>query len=242
MSCLELVGSNLKRISVTSVPLQTQVSCCALSEKEDRLLIGCIDGSLALLDRNRGSTRTVKASFIPTFVQWHQNGAIVLISNERGQLQYFDTALNSLKSQLISDDCTPTALVDLSGYFNMQITITSISWGPKDLVLALEQGPIVVISHVDRSFNFKAIAGQYLRTDKVERAIGLLLSWEFNDESFRVLQRIVVHLLSHAMTDETAKYLQDALGSFHSPPVPLATDVRNRYGKQVGGLILFVND
>lgn len=74
VSNFELIGSTLKRIAVTSVPLQTQVSCTALSESEERLLIGCIDGSLAILDRNRGSTRIVKAAFIATLAAWHPEG------------------------------------------------------------------------------------------------------------------------------------------------------------------------
>ena len=233
---LELVGSNLKRISVISVPLQTQVSCCALSEKEDRLLIGCIDGSLALLDRHRGSTRTVKGLFIPKFARWNPSGAVAVILNERGQLQYFDTALNSIKSQMMGEDCTPTALVDLSGYFNTQFTISSLSWGPKDLVLALEQGPMLLISHVDRSLTFKALAQRYLKMGKIDKAIRLLLSWDFNEESFNILQKVVAYLLSRAMTEEIAKYLQDALGCFHSPPVPIPTEIRNRFFTQVFSL------
>lgn len=74
VSNFELIGNTLKRIAVTSVPLQTQVSCTALSESEERLLIGCIDGSLAILDRNRGSTRIVKAAFIATLAAWHPKG------------------------------------------------------------------------------------------------------------------------------------------------------------------------
>lgn len=74
VSNFELIGNTLKRIAVTSVPLQTQVSCTALSESEERLLIGCIDGSLAILDRNRGSTRIVKAAFIATLAAWHPEG------------------------------------------------------------------------------------------------------------------------------------------------------------------------
>lgn len=74
VSNFELIGNTLKRIAVTSVPLQTQVCCTALSESEERLLIGCIDGSLAILDRNRGSTRIVKAAFIATLAAWHPEG------------------------------------------------------------------------------------------------------------------------------------------------------------------------
>lgn len=236
VSNFELVGATLKRIAVTSVPLQTQVSCCALSDQEDKLLIGCIDGSLALLDRARGSTKSVKALFIPKFAKWHAQGAIVVILNERGQLQYFDTALNAIKSQNAGEDCTPAAIIDLSGYFTVQFTISSVSWGGKDLMLALEQGPIILIKHIDRALSFKCLAQRYLKMEKVDKAIRLLLSWGFNDESFNILQKIVSFLLSRPMTEEVAKHLQDALGCFHSPPVPLSSDIRSKFGSQVFSL------
>ncbi|XP_060532114.1 WD repeat-containing and planar cell polarity effector protein fritz isoform X2 [Cylas formicarius] len=230
----ELIGNNLKRISVTSVPLQTQVSCSALSDSEDRLLIGCIDGSLALLDRNRGSTRTIKASFIPTLACWHQQSVLVAIANERGLIQYYDTALTCVKSQFLSEDCTPTALLDLSGYFSAQSRIVSVNWGPKDLIVSFEQGPLALITHVVGSLNFKTIGKRYL--DSVDKAIKLLLSWEFNEKSFYILQKIVAYLLRRPLSDEIAQHLQNALGSFHSPALPLSYQVRHRFGHQVFSL------
>ncbi|KAG5890065.1 hypothetical protein JTB14_003630 [Gonioctena quinquepunctata] len=233
VSNFELVGNNLKRVSVTSVPLQTQVSCSTMSYLEDRLLICCIDGSLALLDRNRGSTRTIKASFIPTMAAWHPDGAVVAISNEKGQLQYFDTSLNCLRTQFSNEECTPTTMINLSNYFTTQFSIASINWGPKDLIVSFEQGPIAVITHMEKSLKFKSLVQNYLIVGKVDEAIKLLLSWEFREEAFSALQKIVAHLMRQPLTAETAQYLQNALGSYHSSPVPLRPQIRHRYGNQV---------
>lgn len=233
VSSLELVRNNLKRLSVTSVPLQTHVSCTVLSESEERLLICCIDGSLAVLDRTRGSTRTIKTTFIPTLAAWHPAGTIVAVLNERQQLQYYDTALNCIKSQLIGEDCSPSSVVDLSGYFNIQFTVASINWGPKDLVFCLEQGPIGIIRHVEHTLSFKSLIRKYLNIGEVEKAIKLLLSWEFNDEAFCVLQKIVAHLLRTPLTQEIAQFLQNALGSFHNSPVPISSKMRHKFGRQV---------
>lgn len=233
VSSLELVRNNLKRLSVTSVPLQTHVSCTVLSDSEDRLLICCIDGSLAVLDRTRGSTRTIKATFIPTLATWFPEGTIVAVLNERQQLQYYDTALNCIKTQLMGDDCTPSTVVDLSGYFNMQFTVASINWGPKDLVFCLEQGPVAIIKHVERSLSFKSLIRKYLNVGDVDKAIKLLLSWEFNDETYFALQKIVAYLLRSPLTQETAQHLQNALGSFHNSPVPISSKMRHKFGSQV---------
>lgn len=237
VSSLELVRNNFKRLSVTSVPLPTHVSCTVLSDSEERLLICCIDGSLAVLDRIRGSTRTIKAAFIPTLAAWYPEGTIVAVLNERQQLQYYDTALNCIKSQLIGENCIPSLVVDLSGYFNMQFTVASINWGPKDLVFCLEQGPIAVIKHVEGSLTFKALIRKYLNVGDVDKAIKLLLSWDFNEETFFGLQKIVAYLLRTSLTQETAQHLQNALGSFHNSPIPISAKMRHKFGSQVNFLI-----
>ncbi|CAH1977725.1 unnamed protein product [Acanthoscelides obtectus] len=236
VSTFELASNILKRITVTSVPLQTQVSCTTLSNSEDRLLICCIDGSLALLDRNRGSTRTIKAAFIPTFAVWHPSGAIMAIANERGQLQYYDTALNCVKSQFAGEDNTPTASVDLSSYFNLQFSVAGISWGPKDLVIAFEQGPVAVLTHVEGSMVFKGLIHRYLQTNNVDKAIKLLLSWEFNQDAYAALQKIVAYLMRKPLTDDVAQHLQIALGSYHNSPIPLSSQIRHRFGHRVASL------
>ncbi|XP_049818696.1 WD repeat-containing and planar cell polarity effector protein fritz isoform X2 [Aethina tumida] len=236
VSNFELVGNNLKRASVTSVPLQTQVSCTALSDCENRLLIGCIDGSLAILNRHRGSTRTVKATFIPTFCIWHPQGALVAISNDRGQLQYFDTALNCVKSQILSEDFSSTPLTDISGYLNGQFNVASLNWGPKYLLFSLEQGPILCITHYENALTFKNLARNYISNNKVDKTIKLLLSWEFNDDSFAILQQVCAHIMRQPMTQENAQHLQNALGFFHNPPIPLSSNVRHHFGTQVFSL------
>ncbi|XP_076257346.1 WD repeat-containing and planar cell polarity effector protein fritz isoform X2 [Rhynchophorus ferrugineus] len=236
VSSFELIANSLKRISVTSVPLQTQVSCCTLNDEEEQLLLGCIDGSLALLNRNRGLTRTVKAAFIATIAAWHPKGVVVAVANERGHLQYYDTALNCIKSQLFNEDYSPTILLDLSTYFNAQFSIVSINWGLKDLIISLEQGPLCILTHIAGTLDFKALSMKYIKLEQIEKAIKLLLSWEFNDEAFFVLQNIIAHLLRRQITEESAQHLQDALGSFHSPPVPLPSQIRHKFGHQIMSL------
>lgn len=88
------------------------------------------------------------------------------VANEKGYIQYYDTALNSIKSQLSSEDCTPAALLDLSGYFNAQFNVVSLNWGPKDLVISFDQGPLAVLTHTEGSLDFKAVAKRYIKSGK----------------------------------------------------------------------------
>lgn len=81
-------------------------------------LKGCIDGSLVLLDEGRGVTRQVRTAFIPTLLRWHGDGSLLLAANDRAQLQWFDLALSCVRTQLLSEDVTPSNLVDLGAYFS----------------------------------------------------------------------------------------------------------------------------
>lgn len=234
VSTLELSGTTLKRAFITAVPLQTQVSCGRLSEDESRLLLGCIDGTVAMLDRNRGSTRTIKSPFIPTLAVWCNMGAVAAVANERAQIQYYDTALNCVKVQKSSsDEVANTGVLDLSGYFNLQPALSSLTWGSRDLLGVMEHGPLVCVSHAEKSLTFGNLVEQYLAQGKPQKAIAVLLSWEWGDHCFGALQSIVAYLLKLPLNEEIAEHLKEALGSFHSPVVPLSLETHHKYGSQV---------
>lgn len=231
---MELSNNSLKTVAITAVPLQTHLSCCELSPNEEYVLICCIDSTVAILDRNSGSTKTIKAPFIPKICTWQKNGALIAICNENGQLQYYDVALNNVKSRISSEDESPSQLIDLTGFFQGQVSVISLNWESSNLLIALEQGPIVCINHVAKSLSFVALAMRYIHESEVKKAIALLLNWKFGGESFFVLQRIVSYLLKKPLNEEVAQQLQDALGSFHAATIPLDEDVRNQFKKQVG--------
>lgn len=232
----ELSNNTLKTVAITAVPLQTHVSCCELSPNEEYLLICCIDSTIAILDRNSGSTKTVKVSFIPKICTWQKHGALVAICNESGQLQYYDIALNNVKSQILNEDETHSPLLDLTGYFHSQISVVSLNWENHNLLIALEQGPIVCVTHAIKSLTFVSLAMRYINICEIKKAIALLLNWKFGEESFFVLQKIASYLLKKKLSEEIAQQLQDALGSFHAATIPLDEDVRNQFKKQVFSL------
>lgn len=60
----EISKSKLQRTAVTSIPLQTQVCCQSLSPDNEKLMLGCIDGSVVIFDEGRGITHLVKAAFV----------------------------------------------------------------------------------------------------------------------------------------------------------------------------------
>lgn len=63
----EINKSKLQRTAVTSIPLQTQVCSVRTSPDNEKLMLGCIDGSVVIFDEGRGITHLVKAAFVSTF-------------------------------------------------------------------------------------------------------------------------------------------------------------------------------
>lgn len=70
-----------------------------------------------MFDEPKGITRLGKAAFIPSMISWHNDGALITIANERCQFQFFDFALSCLRTQLLSEDVTPSNILDLASYF-----------------------------------------------------------------------------------------------------------------------------
>ncbi|KDR08346.1 WD repeat-containing and planar cell polarity effector protein fritz [Zootermopsis nevadensis] len=260
----EVNKSRLQRTSVTSIPLQTQVCCHGFSPDEQKLLLGCIDGSLVLFDEGRGITHLVKAAFISTMVSWHPDGTIVVVANERSQFQCYDIALACIKNQLISEDVTPSNLLDLASYFKNQPTLVQMEWSKKPhvphysenyvqtdglLLLQFERGPLAVLRLVGggglrgdaygTGLTPDVLVSQYLSVNQVDRAINLLLSLNWDSYGFiclSCLQRIANHLFRQPLTPEREVQLQTALGSFHVPLRPICHTTEVEFGDQVRNL------
>ncbi|XP_058116655.1 WD repeat-containing and planar cell polarity effector protein fritz [Anopheles ziemanni] len=172
-SCIYQINkTKMRRVAVTSIPLQTQVCCNALSPDHEKLMLGCIDGSIVLFDEGRGITHLVKAAFIPTYVAWHSDSSVVMIANEKCQLQCFDIALSCVRMQLLSEseDGIPSGTYDLSNYFlghhAPSINLARLCWSKKPelanhgekyattdsfLFCAFEQGPLACVRVVGGS-------------------------------------------------------------------------------------------
>lgn len=125
------LNCNLRRTSITLIPLQTEVSCYSYSPDHEKLLIGCIDGSIVLFDASKVITYLVRASFIPSVLSFHPDSAIFAIANERGQLQFFDISLSCIKNQLLSEDFNPSNIMDTSSFFAQPASLIKICWSKK---------------------------------------------------------------------------------------------------------------
>lgn len=203
----------------------------------------------------------VRAGFIPTHLSWHCDSAVVLVGNERGQLQFFDMSLNCIKSQLASEDITPSNLIDLSAYFAQQPILQQAMFNKKPelhlnaekyaqtdcfVFLAFEGGVVACVRIIGgcglrgdihtSGFTVDVLVHNYLAGNQVERAINLLLclNWDVYGAMCLIsLHKIVNYILRRPLTKEREVQLEKALGSFHAPVKPLLEDTEVEFGEQV---------
>lgn len=228
-------------------------------------MLGCIDGSVCLFDAARAVTHMVRAGFIPTMLSWHCDSAIVLVGNERGQLQFFDVSLACLKSQLASEDMVPSNLLDLSPYFahqptmklalfnrkpELQLNVERYAQTDSFVFVAFEGGPVGSLRlfggcglkgdiHTS-GFTVDVMVHNYLQGNQVERAINLLLclNWDVYGAMCLIsLHKICNFIFRNPLTAEREAQLQKALGSFHAPVKPLLEDTEVEFGEQVNDIM-----
>lgn len=255
----------LQRTGVTCIPLQSQVCCQSYSPDQEKLMLGCIDGSVCLFDAQRGVTHMVRAGFIPALVSWHCDSAVLMVASERGQLQFYDVSLACVRSQLCSEDITPANFIDLSPYLSNQPQLQLAMFNKKPelhlngdkyaqgdsfVFLGFEAGPVGVLKvtggcglrgdiHTS-GFTVDVLVHNYLSGNQVERAINLLLclNWDVYGAMCLIsLHKIVNFIFRLPLTQERELQLEKALGSFHAPVKALQEDTLAEFGEQVNDIM-----
>ncbi len=174
--------SHLQRSNVVAIPISSSACCVEFSPDRRNLLLGCADGSLVLFNHTRALTHIVQIVFVPSMVRWHSDGYVVAVTSDRGQIQCFDFALCGIKMQCISEDVTPSSIIDLSVYFTQRTRsqpplLSGMEWNVKScenditecyandsfLLLSFSEGPIVLL----RIFSTADIVPEFLVSKNV---------------------------------------------------------------------------
>ena len=75
-------------------------------------------------------THITKAALIPTNISWQSCGSLVVVSNDRGQMQCFDAALSLVRLQVVMEEPNPQRMLDFSEYFCHQQVLENLQWAP----------------------------------------------------------------------------------------------------------------
>ncbi|XP_069939077.1 LOW QUALITY PROTEIN: WD repeat-containing and planar cell polarity effector protein fritz homolog [Cherax quadricarinatus] len=258
LSCVyEVERGALHRVTVTTIPLEAPLMAHAHNPAEDRLLLACNNGVLALHCDSRGMTHVTKAGLIPSNIAWLNSGNIVVVSNERGQIQCFDLALSLIRLQLVMEDHNPQRILDFSEHFCHQQSLLKLTWAPARkpeesqmkynphlLLLHYIRGPIaclrVDISVMSRDdLTAPALVAQYIKHRQLDEAVNLLVSLTWDQEgplAMQCLTAVANHLLRLPLTPQRETQLEGALGSFHVPVQPISQAVEEEFGPAIRAL------
>ncbi|XP_061172893.1 WD repeat-containing and planar cell polarity effector protein fritz homolog [Saccostrea echinata] len=239
----EIVQGKIQRISVTSIPLKSHVICQCRNPSEDKLILGCADGSLVLYDEIRKATLMIRASVIPVSVAWHPQGTLFFVASARGDVQVFDLALTPLRIQLVSEDQVTQRVLQLHKFFKFPVSLKEIKWCHHDpdsvewngdytdaLFMHFEKGPPCLLQlHLGvvsrERFSGLELIKEYLKNWQVDEAVTLLTSMNWDTDSttaYSSLSAIVNLLLRLPLNAERESQLETTLGAFYAPKFPLS--------------------
>nr|NP_001259880.1 fritz, isoform D [Drosophila melanogaster]AGB92417.1 fritz, isoform D [Drosophila melanogaster] len=202
----ELAAGKMQRTAITSIPMGAQICSFAFSPDQEKLFLGSVDRNICLHDLVQQSTKYAnQIEIVPNQCAWHCDSAMLCVANERSVLQCFDLALATIGHQLVSENVTPSSLLDLSHYFVAQPTLLSVAFSRKPdlstfkhtyaqtdclLLLVYEQGPLACMRIFggtgmrgdihNSGLTADVIADKYLRLQQPDRAVNVLaaLNWE----------------------------------------------------------------
>ncbi|XP_007890535.2 WD repeat-containing and planar cell polarity effector protein fritz homolog isoform X1 [Callorhinchus milii] len=244
-SCIyECARNRLQRVTVTSVPLKSRATCCSRNNAEDKLVMGCENSSVILYDAHRRLTLLAQTELMPSSIEWHPEGAIIVVSSSQGEIQCYDMALSPVKIQLLAEDITPTIKLQLSQHFAVTSRLAQIQWTVPQVIspssnslnvhdlmfLRFDKGPVGVLCFklgaiMRGQLGPTELIRQYIRHEQIDEAINILCGMNWNtlsSQCYACLIAIVDHLLKQKLTLERESQLESSLGTFYAPTRPLS--------------------
>lgn len=192
---------------------------------------------------------------------WHADSAIVMIANEKSQIQCFDISLSCIRNQILNEDGTISSVLELSNFFTNQQSLLQIQCNKKPdilqsnqnyiqgdswVLLLFENGPLVLQRLLGANgyggdvfksgFTADVLIHQYLKLNNVEKAINILLclNWDvYGAMLMYSLQQISNYIFKQAFQPEREAQLQKALGSFLVPVKNLYPKTQSDFGEQI---------
>ncbi|KAK3092552.1 hypothetical protein FSP39_004357 [Pinctada imbricata] len=219
----EIIQGKIKRISVISIPLKSHVISQCRNPSEEKVVLGCADGSIILYDEIKKATLMVRAALMPVSLAWHPKGTIFFAAGSRGDIQVYDLALTPLRIQLVSEDPDPHRILQLAKFFR----------GPPN-VLQFHLGAV----SRERFSGFELVK-EYLKHRQVDEAVTLLssMNWDTDGSTcYSCLSAIVNHLLRLPLNAEREGQLESTLGTFYAPKFPLSEVVIMDYRDPISRL------
>ncbi|KAJ8308997.1 hypothetical protein KUTeg_013871 [Tegillarca granosa] len=202
----EIIQGKIQRISVTSIPLKSPVNCQCRNPKEDKLVLGCADGSV-----------------IPISIAWHPTGTVFFVAGARGDIQVYDMALSPVRIQLVSEDPSPHRVLQLGKFFKGPPTVLLLHLGvfSKERFSGLE----LIKEYI-----------KHKQLDEAITLLGCMNWDLDGANCYAGLSSIVNHLLRMPLNATREGQLESALGTFYMPKHPLSEPIIMDYRDPISRL------
>lgn len=247
-SCIYVYnGTKIEKLSTTTIPLKASIIVQQRNHAEDKLLLGCEDGTLMLYDDHRRVTQMTKGSLIPSIIHWHPGDAVVLVCSADGDIKVYDMALAPVLIQLVAENPSPQHTLKLREYLLNPVKLNKVSWSCEapignlsdnslcchdNLVILFDRGPLCLLRLelgvlTNGRLGTVELVSEYIKHEQAEEAVNFLNSMNWNTEGnacFACMSTIMNYLLRLPLNSEREGLLEETLGSFYAPSRPLSDE------------------
>ncbi|KAI0243005.1 hypothetical protein LSAT2_009211 [Lamellibrachia satsuma] len=228
------------KVSMVTIPLKCKLSCCERSPQEDKTLMGCTDGKLAIFDGHTKLTKVISCSLTPKLIRWHPSGTVVIVADSKAQIQVYDQSLNLLLCQLVAEDPTQQKTLQLATFLKSLSTLGELCWNPPlddaelstgshcdSAFLMFERGPMMLLQYhlgamCQGQLTPLMLGNEFIKHRQFHEAINLLKSLNWNIEGaicYASVSAIVNQMLRMPLNATRESHLEAALGAFYMPKV-----------------------
>ncbi|RMX46711.1 hypothetical protein pdam_00015699 [Pocillopora damicornis] len=223
-SCIYVYnGTKIEKLSTTTIPLKASIIVQQRNHAEDKLLLGCEDGTLMLYDDHRRVTQMTKGSLV------------------------YDMALAPVLIQLVAENPSPQHTLKLREYLLNPVKLNKVSWSCEapignlsdnslcchdNLVILFDRGPLCLLRLelgvlTNGRLGSVELVSEYIKHEQAEEAVNFLNSMNWNTEGnacFACMSIIMNYLLKLPLNSEREGLLEETLGSFYAPSRPLSDE------------------
>nr|CAB3267680.1 WD repeat-containing and planar cell polarity effector protein fritz homolog [Phallusia mammillata] len=231
----ECTRNKIQRLNVISFSLKHGVLSSARNRDEDRLVVGCSNGSIVLFDlvAQKRVAVVTRQDLVPTSLLF--TDGLVVVGSSQGQMVIYDSALNPLKFFNMQED--ESDLIELSSYLTSENGLLQMTTNNHNtMILTFSGGPLALFK-LEGKLGINEILHRHITNFKIEEAVRLLcsLNWNYNDvEAYHGLMNIADHLMKQPLNHDRELQLEATFSSFYSSPRPISDGVVLKYRHTIG--------
>ena len=207
------------------VELSSSVITSQFSPNEEKILFGCSDNTLVILDTKTKSVECVQTTVRPVFLSWHPLNHFFIVTSRIGQAALFDVGLTQLEFVPIRENAEfdKTEKLSIDKFYRPFTFVERLEWlSPTQCVIAAKSSPLVLLNFPFGVFAQGALGlvKEHVRLKRYQAAIKVLYSINWNTQAsvaYAALTTILDALLVLPLNYNRETYIENCLAAFYNP-------------------------